>query len=423
MNIGIELLTAISEVFIAWYFFSGVFGKSHIATWAKTAVVITFTALLTIFTVYLVPGILKLLLTLGLVLCFAKIYYRKPLLTSLYPTILFLLLAIISDVLCGTFLQANGMRAEELMGNGSIRVIYNSSGKLCHLLLIFISLTFIKFKMEKMAMLKALPLLVCQIISIVMYHFNFISALEGTKPFIINLEALGLLFINIIVCIYMEALNKYYIEKNKAELSQQQLEVEKNQYVQIMHRQEETRRLWHDIKKYFAAIETLASADSKVEMQSSLKNIKNALEPVENIYDTGNSLVDAILNYGAKKAADAGVKLRAQVWVDQHFNFPATDLFVIMGNTLDNAVEACEQLEDDCERLIYVQLRQKNHLLFYEIKNKYKPERQEKNGDIHGYGLKNVKACVDRNGGKILLNKENNVYQLSVSLNLEDTQI
>lgn len=420
MNIGIELFTAIIEVFLAWYFFSGVFGKSSLPIWAKLTIIIIYTFLLTAFTVCFNPNVFKILLMLGLILSFAKIYFGKPWLASLYPTILFLLMAIISDVLCGTILQANGLKAEELMGNGSVRVIYNSLGKLCHLLLIFICHTFLKFKMEKAALLRALPLLVCQIISIVIYHFNFISALEGTKPTIINLEAVGLLFINIIVCVYMDVLNRYYIEKNKAELSQQQLEVQKNQYIQIMKRQEETRRLWHDIKKYFAAMETMANTDSNDEMQRSFDNIKNALEPIESIYDTGNSLVDSILNYGAKKASEFGVKIKAQIWVDKHFNYPPTDLFVIMGNTIDNAVEACMELEECGERVVYIQLRQKNHLLFYEIKNKYNPNQQKKSGEIHGYGLKNVKSCVERNGGKMLLNNEGNVYELSFYLNLED---
>lgn len=421
MNIIIELLTAIAEVFLAWYFFSGMLGKSTLLFSAKTLVLISYTTLITVVTVIIAPNIFKILIMLGLVLCFTKIYFRKPWLTLIYPTILFMLLAIVSDVLCGTLLQANGLNAEALMGSGSVRIIYNSMGKLCHLLLIFISLTFMKFKTEKAVILKALPLLSCQIISILMYHFNFISALEGTKPVVVNLEAIGLLYINIIVCVYMEALNRYYIERNKAELSEQQLQAQKNQYIQIMNRQEETRSLWHDIKKYIAAMEALANADASDEMQSSLANIKNALEPIESIYDTGNSVVDSILNYGVKKASEYGVKINAQIWVDQHFNFPATDLFVIMGNTIDNAVEACAQLQEDNEKNVYIELRQKNHLLFYEIKNKYNPEQKKKSGDIHGYGLKNAKSCVERNGGKMTTNCDGNVYELSFYLNLEDT--
>lgn len=420
MNIRTELFTVIAEVFLAWYFFSGIFGKSRLPAWAKIVILVVYASILTSLTVLMDADIRRLLLMLLTTFCFVKFYFRIPFVSQIYPIILFFLLAIISDVICGTFLQSKGMSAEALMGSGSVRIIYNSMGKLCHLLLIFISLTFIKLKTEKAVMLKALPLLSCQIISIVIYHFNFISVLEGMKPFIVNLEAIGLLYINIIICVYMEVLNRYYIERNKAELSEQQLQAQKNQYIQIMNRQEETRSLWHDIKKYMAAMETLANADASEEMKNSLANIKNALEPIENIYDTGNSLVDSILNYGVKKASEHGVKINAQIWVDQHFNFPATDLFVIMGNTIDNAVEACAQLQADDDRNIYIQLKQKNHLLFYEIKNNYNTEQKKKIGDIHGYGLKNVKSCIERNGGKMAFNCDGNVYELSFYLNLED---
>ena len=313
------------------------------------------------------------------------------------------------------------MKSRDLLGSGSVRVVYNSLGKLCHLLLIFISLLFFKFKMEKTAMLKALPLLVCQVISIVIYHFDFTSALEGTRPAIVNLEAVGLLFINIIVCVYMEVLNRYYIAKNKAELSEQRLQAQKNQYLQILNRQEETRRLWHDIKKYMAAMETLVSSDANEEMQKNLYNIKQLLEPIENIFDTGNIVIDGILNYGAKKANENGCKLIADIWVNQHMNFPASDLFVIIGNTIDNAVEASSCMDIETKKNIHIQLVQKNHLLFYEITNNFKESQKPKKG-IHGYGLKNAKACVERNGGKINISKSNGKFEVRVYLNLGENQ-
>ena len=63
-------------------------------------------------------------------------------------------------------------------------------------------------------------------------------------------------------------------------------------------------------------------------------------------------------------------------------------------------------------------LLQKNHLLFYEISNPYNGKKTQKSGRIHGYGLKNVEACVERNGGLMSISKENGVFAVSIQLNL-----
>ena len=420
MSVQIELLTVAAEVFITWYFYTGVLGKTRQSVWLKTAVLTLYFALIASLSVFMGTGIVRLSLMLLLTFAFAKLYFDRPWLSLIYPTVLFFLLAVASDVLCGSFLQTKGASAQALMGNGNIRMIYNAMGKLCHLLLAFISLTFMKFKTEKAAVLRAFPLLSCQMVSIVIYHFNFASALQGTKSNTYSLEAMGLLYINIIVCIYIELLNRYYEERSKAELSRQQLEVQKNEYMQIMERQELTRALWHDIKKYAAAMETLARSDAGEETQRILSDLKTRFEPIENVYDTGNGLVDSILNYGAKKAAEQVVRINAEVWVDGHFDFPAADLFVIIGNTIDNAIEACVQLERYEDRRVDILLKQRNHMIFYEIRNKFDPSQKKKGGGIHGYGLKNVKACVERNEGIISIRQENCFFTLTVQLNLGD---
>ena len=58
--------------------------------------------------------------------------------------------------------------------------------------------------------------------------------------------------------------------------------------------------------------------------------------------------------------------------------FSSTDLFIIIGNTLDNAIEACSQIDDKKERIVSVWLYQKNHLLLYEISNPYNEKAQKK---------------------------------------------
>ena len=185
-----------------------------------------------------------------------------------------------------------------------------------------------------------------------------------------------------------------------------------------MARQEETRSLWHDMKKYMASVEALIANENREEAQRCLEGIYSAFSELSSAVDTGNKLVDSILTYGIKRAREHGVSVRPDIWVDNNLAFPATDLFVIIGNTLDNAIEACAQLDDAAERVITVTLRQNNHLLLYEISNPYVDKNTRKPGKIHGYGLKNVRACVERNEGLLQISKQDNIFRVSIQLNI-----
>ena len=186
-----------------------------------------------------------------------------------------------------------------------------------------------------------------------------------------------------------------------------------------MERQEETRRLWHDIKKYMASIESLVANENQEEAQKCLEQIQFAFCGIANAVDTGNKLVDSIFTYGMKKAKELDVTIRPDIWVDSQMHFPATDMFVIIGNTLDNAIEACCQIEDKSARVVSVILHQKNHLLLYEVSNPYNGKKLQGPGKVHGYGLKNVEACVERNDGIMNIAKEHSTFVVSIQLNLE----
>lgn len=418
MNIWIELSTVVVEVFLPWYFFSGMLGRANSSRITMVIVGVTYTAALAVLSLFIPSSAMRSSIIMGLTYLAAKLYFNKSWVSTIYPTIMFFLFAILSDILCGTLLQLSGVPADALMGDGVDRLIYVILGKLLHLLCLYIVLTITKPQVSTQSIFKALPLLSCQILSTYICQKNFLIVMDGNGPEFLRLETLGILYINLVMCVFVEVLNRSHEREREAEIGRQQLELQKNYYLDIMERQEETRSLWHDIKKYMATMEALVDSENKEEAQQCLDNIQSTFSELANTVDTGNKLIDSILTYGVKKAEELTVTIQPEIWVDSKIDFPATDLFVIIGNTLDNAIEACCQIEDESKRIVSMGLLQKNHLLFYEISNPYNGKKTQKSGRIHGYGLKNVEACVERNGGLMSISKENGVFAVSIQLNL-----
>ncbi len=418
MNIWIELATVAVELFLLWYFFTGMLGRSNSPGVLKILAGIIYGAALSALSLFVQSSPTRSAAIMILTFLAAKIYYRKSWVTTVYPTVLFFLFAILSDILCGTLLQLSGVPSDALMGDGIARLIYNVFGKFIHLICLYIILILVKAPSDMKSILKALPLLSCQLLSIYICQQNYLIVIQNDGPSFIRFETLSLLYINLIMCAFVDTLNRSHEREKEAEEAKQQLTLQKNYYLDILERQEETRSLWHDIKKYMASMEALVDSKNKEEAQQCLDSIQSAFSEIANTVDTGNKLIDSILTYGVKKAEEVGVTIRPEIWVDSKIDFPATDLFVIIGNTLDNAIEACCQIEDEAKRIISVGLHQKNHLLLYEISNPYNGKKTQKPGKIHGYGLKNVEACVERNDGLMSISKENGIFAVSIQLNL-----
>ena len=101
------------------------------------------------------------------------------------------------------------------------------------------------------------------------------------------------------------------------------------------------------------------------------------------------------------------------------------DLCVLVGNLLDNAIEACQKI--DKQKRIQVSFKQEGNFLNVIIKNTY---IDEKNNDLlttkdnklnHGYGIKSVRSIVEKYEGTFKIIKNNGYFIVSVLLkNVKD---
>lgn len=419
MNLWIEAMSVAAEIGLILYFFPNFFSEQDKYDLFPSCVFVVLFVLAD-FLLYLLPLVsaLHTLLAVVITYLFVKLYFRQPWLSSLYAAFLYLAASIASDVICGAVLMVTGVNSDALLGDGAARAVYIAMGKLLHLLCLFVILTMTKRRYSYKVILRTLPLWMCLLFSLFVCYHNYTALLAGASAAVVIVETVGLLFINLVICIYVEVLDRTYARQQEAILAQQQLQLRECYYQDLVERQEETRALWHDIKKYMSAMELLVDQDKRAEARACLDGLQRSFEQAQNIFNTGNPTVDSILAYGLKKAEEAQTKLRCQTWIDSRLEIPASDLFVIIGNTLDNAVEACGALPEGDARWIDVSLTQKNHLLRYEIRNPYVPLTPREKKRIHGYGLKNVATCVQRHNGTMTVMKEDGYYTVLIVLNV-----
>ena len=134
---------------------------------------------------------------------------------------------------------------------------------------------------------------------------------------------------------------------------------------------------------------------------------------------TGFSSFDFVLNY--KKAEFDRKRINFFLDIDiQQIEIPEDDLMIILGNLLDNAMEAAEKCEN---KYIKLKSRNINNMLLLKIENSSTQLPQVKNGvfisnknnkNEHGFGIESVKRIVDEHEGEIHFQYSENYFQVEI---------
>lgn len=113
---------------------------------------------------------------------------------------------------------------------------------------------------------------------------------------------------------------------------------------------------------------------------------------------TGHRILDFILNQKKEAAEQKEIDFEICVTALMETSLSDGDISILVGNLLDNAIEACEQIQDGM-RWVLFKLKKRQHSLFIEISNSLGTVPRIKDGELltskkdkrlHGYGLKST---------------------------------
>lgn len=187
----------------------------------------------------------------------------------------------------------------------------------------------------------------------------------------------------------------------------------------------QTMRGWrHDYHNHIQAM--LALADHPDELKDYLLKLSDDLSKVDTVLKTGNIMIDAILNSKLSLIRSHSVTVSAKASVPDKLTISEIDLCNIIGNMLDNALEACLRQPEESDRFIRVYLGVLKKQLYISVQNsvdgKPKKERNRyisvKAGDGHGFGLLRMDRLVKKYNGYVHRQNEDGVFATEVFLPL-----
>lgn len=341
-----------------------------------------------------------------------RILFRAKLLPAFFACAAYIGISGLADIAIMVVLSFFSLNNQALMEIGTARTIYVIIAHIIQFILL-VAIRFIKgIRTGELFAKNLLPACPCLLISILFCAVlaSDISGQGNMNPLYL-VVAIGMLYTCIVVILYTIWLQDQQNLRHSLELANHHYAMQKEYYEQLHAQQEQTRALWHDMKKYLRAIETDNAAED------SLHQLEAMVDSVGNVVDVNSRVVSIILNEYIQAAKDAETEITLDVQVPAELPITAADLYILLGNTLDNALDACASLEKT-ERMIALQLRLHNGMLFYHIRNPYTNTHFKRiRNQFHGYGLKNVRECVKRHDGSMETSAENNIFEVSILIN------
>ena len=238
-----------------------------------------------------------------------------------------------------------------------------------------------------------------------------------------------LLLFNIIIWeIYSKVSQNFILEKEKAVYTQQinMMATNTEEQKRIM---ENFRREKHDwINKLIVLKNELQSENRELAIQEIDKIIQNS-QMGQIISDTGNKCIDALINVKYTVARGKEIEFILKIFIPEELPIDQCDIGVVLGNLLDNAIEATEKCNKS-ERKIKIIMGIKKEALVMAIENPFEHQLQaDKNGNLlsnkgditkHGYGISSIKKVVEKYNGDVIIDTEDSIFSVTVTMNLKE---
>lgn len=174
---------------------------------------------------------------------------------------------------------------------------------------------------------------------------------------------------------------------------------------------EQTFELWrqsiHDYKNNIIALTQLAEEESIEEIKEFLRKENDLLEQKMFYIKTGNSVIDTIINTKQNVAEKKHVPFIVNVKLPSNIILSDIDMANILGNLIDNAIEAAD---GEKEPYVEITIKQEKSFLIINIKNKCtkltntdKMKTSKIDSEFHGIGLRSVKRTIKKYDGQIAM--------------------
>jgi sensor histidine kinase YesM len=261
-----------------------------------------------------------------------------------------------------------------------------------------------------------LAILTTPVCSIIILYHVFSVNIENHDVVRLIFIVVSVLVMNIVAFFLYDYLENSFAVKAKNQILAEQVGYYTEHSKAQIEYAEAVKALKHDLKNHIIALKSFLDEDKNDEAKTHINNLLKQADDSK-IVNTNNFTIDAIINYKLNLAETHSIGCRTSLKIPPNLTIASEDVCVILGNLLDNAIEASLKIEKG-KRFININMTYDKGNLYILVSNAYdgeplsfkaeKPLTTKNNTREHGIGLNSV---------SMVLKKYNS--DLDISLDLE----
>lgn len=426
IHIIIEIIaTIIDVVFLAWF----VSSYHSVSVWKKTKALI-WAALLLIYQLFIdavLPAFDMVALIGAIVFSvgFSIALERKALIKSIFAALLYLIVIMLTgNLVYSAFSVAIEDIDAVIHGSDSyLRVIYLLVCKLMHfasyrlLLKIFGKDRTLDWKNGVLSFLFTIA---------TAFALGFLMKLAVSNPsdvveVLVLILASILILLNVILYLMIYQVQSLLKSQYDLMLIQERMTSEKSRVEEVAVIWNNIRQVKHDLKNHFSVLKGHLNDGDIVSCQKYLSQLSGTIESMGNMIQSENSVIDYLIN--TKLSTLDNVEVLISGYVGNYADIEDVDLACILGNILDNAIEAQDHVVS-AKRIELLFLRKNSNRIII-CKNTIKESVLQKNRrlkttkeapELHGMGHQIVESTVKKYNGLIDYFEKDDMFGVQIVL-------
>ena len=358
---------------------------------------------------------------------FCKFSYENSIAKSIIMNLLFWLgLMFIEVISTGVVVMLNNLDSIQSILTGNI---YRIQAIFISKILLFMELILLKyFKLSlefkfKDVVLIGLPILSNIVSLLLVFGYNFNQNIHSKSNLIVlAFTVLLMIASSIMLLIVIGKIVQDDKLKLEYELINERINLGHKNYENMIQAQEKLRYVYHDLKNHMICMK---SYDTKEEIISYINNLEFQINDFENLRNTGNKTLDIILNDKIHLCKKYNIEFEDSINISKLNFIKENDICSIFANALDNAIEACININDEIEKRIEVKATYINGFAVIKFINtkindiKFTGDRiktSKEDNKIHGIGLASIKYIVNKYDGEVVVNYSENEFILKIMI-------
>lgn len=220
---------------------------------------------------------------------------------------------------------------------------------------------------------------------------------------------------------------QYEMEKTIAQLEKDKNTLLERDYQTLSDTYAVNAKLFHDFHNHIDILHRYLSTGSTTEAISYLEDLRSPVQAITQTVWIGDDAVDYLINSKIALAISRQIRVSTNIEFPRHTNIRSVDLVAILGNLLDNALDATENAEDGL-RFVNLTIRRINDMLIVKVENGCSIAPSSADGDLqtskndkslHGWGLRSARTAADHYDGTIETEYSDHTFCAVVTLSFE----